>query len=85
MKDNFSEYGLPNKIISGTGTIFVSEMFENGLLQKTGLVSCCVMIIQPPEQWTGRSMHQICKAKNKNAMKLMLIDIYLCCRNDQFQ
>ena len=50
-----SEYGLPSKIVSDVGTNFISKIWE--FLLKAWHLPCSILIIQPPEQWTSRTMH----------------------------
>ena len=54
--------------------IYFSEKFEK-ILQKVKHRMCSIIVIPPPKQWSGGSVHQTCKMYNKNA--LILNQIYI--------
>ena len=57
-KVTFSEHGLPSKLMSDTDTNFTLENFQE--FHRCLNIHNAVIIIQSPEQWTGRSVHLIC-------------------------
>ena len=59
----FMEFGFPKKMVSDTGTNFISNTHKQFGRQLN--ITEHSLILPPQEQWTGERMHKICKVYHK--------------------
>ena len=63
----FAEYGIPCKIISGSGGNFISDKFKT-FCKSLNIEQALFIVLPPAEQWTGRCMYKIHKAHIKDML-----------------
>ena len=72
----FAEFGLPMKIISNADTNFTSEKFRQ-FCEEVNIAQVINIILSPPQEWSGRSMHEIHVMHNQKCLDTNNVNLAL--------
>ena len=70
LKVVFAEYSIPKRVLLDAGSNFISEKCRN-VSKSSQYRTSSILIVLPPEQWTGGGMHQVHQMHHEEVHRLL--------------